>query len=172
MTMDWSAVSGSDQVRAKPASRIPAEALRRRVVEAAIGHHRHVQAAEQPSGTSAIITPRPAAGGAAISSRCTGRPERSVNNDLMSGLCRTLTRLAVTLVQQGAIDRERTILDFEGFLDELDQSDSDETTRLWTSAHSPHPARIPPATFHLPCSSHLDFLGRNFLGRMRSGNFS
>jgi hypothetical protein len=55
------------------------------------------------------------------------------NAALLFGLCRTLSMLAATLVKQGALDRERTILDFERFLGELGQSDADRTTRVWTN---------------------------------------
>jgi hypothetical protein len=57
-------------------------------------------------------------------------PDHSVENALHFGLCRTLSMLAVTLVKQGAINRETTILDFERFLENLGQSDNDATTRM------------------------------------------
>jgi hypothetical protein len=57
--------------------------------------------------------------------------EESVDGALLFGMCRTLSMLAVTLVKQGAIDREKTILDFEGFLKTLGQSDADKTTQMW-----------------------------------------
>jgi hypothetical protein len=60
-------------------------------------------------------------------------PDHSVENALLFGLCRTLSMLAVTLVKQGAINRETTILDFERFLENLAQSENDATTRMWTT---------------------------------------
>jgi hypothetical protein len=51
---------------------------------------------------------------------------------MLIGLHKTLSMLVVTLIKQGAIDREKTIKDFERFQESQGQEDHDETTRMWT----------------------------------------
>jgi hypothetical protein len=59
--------------------------------------------------------------------------DSSMDNALLSGLCRMVSMLAVTLTKQGAINREQTILDFERFLENLGQPYDEAATRMWTN---------------------------------------
>jgi hypothetical protein len=76
--------------------------------------------------------------------------EREYANALAVSLSRVMTRLATALVEQGALDRERTIRDFKAFADAYDGSDrADWMTKMWighlVEALESDPSRPPPA---------------------------
>jgi hypothetical protein len=75
--------------------------------------------------------------------------DQALNEVLVVGLCRTITKLMTSLVMQGALDREKTIRDFEDYLGKLGHSDVEAAARMWTKyllgALQSDPTRPPPA---------------------------
>jgi len=68
---------------------------------------------------------------------------------LLLGLCRTMTRITVSLVVQGALDRETTIRGLQTFRDLQEDDPDGQATRFWTQhvidALAADPDRPPPA---------------------------
>lgn len=69
---------------------------------------------------------------------------------LLIGLSRTLARLTVNLVEEGAIDSVRAVRDFEDFAKSLGNEPHDQATRLWVDHIVETLKATSPAAVHLP----------------------
>lgn len=77
---------------------------------------------------------------------------------LLIGLSRTLTKLTVNLVEEGAIDSVRAVRNFQDFAKSLGDEPHDQATRLWVNHVVETLEANPSSAKHLPRAFNLSML--------------